>query len=213
MNTPSPLAQQAGYAPPRYRAAQRSSDALLDAGRELLRTRAIDAISVQELCAAAELTTGAFYGRFAGKDAYVQALLALASHDMSQRNQATVARLARSTPNLRETASTLLRSMRLGMLRHEGVLRAALRDPRHAQTWAPFKLGAQQLVEQLAPLLLRAGQLPDIPATHARLRFGFQMGIATLVNAMLNDPGPLRLNSPALDAELGLAFAAYVSAA
>ena len=212
MPKPSPLAHQIGYAPPRYRAAQRSSDALLDAGRELLRTRTIDAISVHDLCAQAQLTTGAFYGRFTGKDAFVQALLTLASHDMTQRNRACVARLERGAPDLREAASAILRAMRLGMLRHEGVLRAALHDPQHAQTWAPFKRGAQQLIEQVTPLLLRAGQLPDTAATRARLHVAIQMGIGTLVNALLNDPGPLRLNSPALDAELGAAFAAYVLA-
>lgn len=212
MTTPSPLDRQAGYAPPRYRAAQRSSDALLEAGRELLRTRTIDAIPIQELCAHAGLTTGAFYGRFSGKDAYVQALLALAAHDIGRRLRASMARLERGTPDLRTAAGALLGTLRRGMRRHEGVLRASLHDPRHRETWAPFKQGGQSMVEQASPLMLRAAQLPDTPAHRARLRFAFQMGIATIVNALLNDPGPLRLSSPALEEELAVAFAAYVQA-
>ena len=213
MTKPSPLTRQNGYAPPRYRAAQRSSDALLDAGRELLRTRTIDAISVQELCAQAQLTTGAFYGRFSGKDAYVQALLTLAAHDIGLRMQATVARLKRGTPDLRGAAAAMLGTMRQALRRHEGVLRASLQDPRHRETWAPFKHGGQQLVEQVSPLMLAAAGLPDTPAMRARLRFAFQMAMGTLVNALLNDPGPLRLSSPALDAELAVAVSAYLLAA
>lgn len=61
---------------PRYSRGLRTT-LLLEAGRRLLRERTLEQVSIQEICAQAGVTTGAFYSRFEGKDSYFRALQAL----------------------------------------------------------------------------------------------------------------------------------------
>ncbi|RWA51355.1 hypothetical protein AU476_23120 [Cupriavidus sp. UYMSc13B] len=69
-DTLAALDGQQGFIPPRYGRAGRTTEALLDAGRQLLRERTLDSLTNQEICAAAHVTTGAFYGRFKSKQAF-----------------------------------------------------------------------------------------------------------------------------------------------
>jgi len=88
---------------------------------------------------------------------------------------------------------------------HEGVLRAALQ---HGGTrpdrWTPFKRRARAMTERATPLLLAAMGKGREAAKKRSIAFGFQVVLGTLVNAILNDPGPVSLRDPEMEARLGL---------
>lgn len=209
LKTLEPLHAHAGFVAPRYRKASRTADALLEAGRTLLRTQTSEALTIHDLCRAAGVTTGAFYGRFEGKDVFLGALLAVTARDVHDRMQEKASELT-AAPGLREGMRVLLRELRRLFLRHAGVLRASLLQAGGQEAWGPFRQRREAFVEQVLPALEQlAGTVPS-EALRQRIRFGFQVVFGTLMNAMLNAPGPITLASRRLDEELTEVFCAYV---
>src|SRR6476660_7456142 len=74
-----------GVAPSRQKRSRETTLALLKAGAEMLRTRSLAELSIESLCAEVGATVGAFYSRFESKDAYFNALMALAARDGERR--------------------------------------------------------------------------------------------------------------------------------
>ena len=89
------------------------------------------------------------------------------------------------------------------MRNHEGVLRAALQhDDTRPDKWTPFKALAKATTERATPLLLPAMGKGRKAAKTRTIAFGFQVVLGTLVNAILNDPGPLSLSSKEMETRL-----------
>ena len=89
-----------GVAPSRQKRSRETTLALLDAGAAMLRTRSLAELSIEALCAEVGATVGAFYSRFESKDAYFNALMALASRDGERRVADMRAGLPREPPRL-----------------------------------------------------------------------------------------------------------------
>ena len=92
----------------------------------------------------------------------------------------------------------------IGWIRnHEGVLRAALQhDDTRPNRWTTFKGLARAATGHATPPLLRIiGRGREAAKTRA-IAFGFQVVLGTLVNAILNDPGPLSLHDHEMEARL-----------
>src|ERR1700744_847573 len=70
-----------GVAPSRQKRSREMTAALFAAGAEMLRSRSLAELSIEALCAEVGATVGAFYSRFDSKEAYFNALLALAARD------------------------------------------------------------------------------------------------------------------------------------
>ena len=187
-----------GVTPSRQKRSRETTAALLAAGAEMLRTHSLTELSIEALCREVGATVGAFYSRFESKEAYFNALMALAARDGERR----VSAMAADEP---DDAGLAARCRRLvggviGWMRaHEGVLRAALQhDEVRPGKWTPFKVLARANTERAIPLLLPAMGKGRRAAKSRAIAFGFQVVLGTLVNAILNDPGPLSLH----DAEL-----------
>lgn len=208
---PNPLHGHQGFTSPRYKRAQRTTDALLRSGRRLLRKRPLDSVSIQELCARAHVTTGAFYGRFDSKEVFFKALQALALEDMRAAIHKRVQEMSTLALAPHQHIHMLARNLRRQMLRHEGVMRATLlQHSDGAMSWAPFRALAHDYVEQLVPFIARLHAGPADPAQGLRIRFGFQMLVGTIVNAAINNPGPLALSNARMDEELTRMMCAYL---
>jgi len=83
------------------------------------------------------------------------------------------------------------------------VLRAALQhDDTRPDKWTPFKALAKATTERAAPLLLPAMGKRRKAAKARTIAFSFQVVLGTLVNAILNDPGPLSLGSKEMETRL-----------
>ncbi|WP_187192335.1 helix-turn-helix domain-containing protein [Cupriavidus metallidurans] len=202
---------QAGFVPPRYTRAERTTDALLRAGRELLSERALDSVTIQEICTAACVTTGAFYGRFDSKGAFFGALQAVTRKDSGDAMRARLAALKEGEWTLEAAIHALLAELRRLVLRHQGVLRASIFEA-HGTTWSRIQEGRYAFIEEAVPVLLRLHKRADPVVADRRIRIAFQFAIGSIINAMLNNPGPLRLASREFDEELVRAFCAYVNA-
>ncbi|HKU06407.1 MAG TPA: helix-turn-helix domain-containing protein [Bradyrhizobium sp.] len=192
-----------GVAPSRQKRSRETTLALLKAGAEMLRARNLAELSIEALCAEVGATVGAFYSRFESKDAYFNALMALAARDGERR----VAEMAADTgvrhADLAARCHRLVRGLIGWMRAHEGVLRAALQhDDNRPDKWTPFKQLARANTERATPLLLPAMGKGRRAAKSRAIAFGFQVVLGTLVNAILNDPGPLSLHDRELEERL-----------
>ena len=219
-HTDTPLSESLesgdGFVAPRYRSGQRSADALLEAGRTLLADISYEALSINELCSQANLTKGAFYRRFESKDAFFLALQRLALDDAASVQESLVSGMgARDGAALTFAAyaNAVVDSMRLWHLRHRGVIRASLQRRDHTSDgWRPFKEYARGFVEDVAARMARLPELRGDANASTHLKFAFQTVIATMINAALNDPGPLGLEDAAMTEALGRMLTLYVTA-
>jgi AcrR family transcriptional regulator len=192
-----------GVTPSRQQRSRETTAALLQAGAEMLRTHSLVELSIETLCRRVGATVGAFYSRFESKEAYFNALMALAARDGESR-------LSRMRQDRRLTEADLAALSRLlvrgtiGWMRnHEGVLRAALQhDDTRPDRWSTFKELARANVANATPILLRVMGPGRKAAKTRAIAFGFQVVLGTLVNAILNDPGPLAIHDGELEERL-----------
>ena len=191
-----------GVTPSRQKRSRETTLALLQAGAELLRTHSLAELSIETLCGEVGVTVGAFYSRFESKEAYFNALTALAVRDGERRLLQT--REPSTEATLAERCRLLVGGVTGWIGKHEGVLRAALQ---HGDTrpdkWTPFKGLARAATAGATPLLLPAMGKGRASEKTRSIAFGFQVVLGTLVNAILNDPGPLSLNDPEMAERLG----------
>ncbi|MDA9530031.1 transcriptional regulator [Bradyrhizobium sp. CCBAU 25338] len=190
-----------GVAPSRQKRSRETTLALLRAGADMLRTRSLAELSIEALCAEVGATVGAFYSRFESKEAYFNALMALAARDGEQR----LGDIRRPSPDtsLDQLCQIIVSGIVAWMRSHEGVLRATLQhDDTRPDKWTPFKALAQASTTRATPLLLPAMGKGRKAAKTRAIAFGFQVVLGTLVNAILNDPGPLSLASKEMETRL-----------
>ncbi|WP_432259034.1 TetR/AcrR family transcriptional regulator [Cupriavidus sp. TMH.W2] len=199
-----------GYAAPRYSRGLRTTVALLEAGRRLLRERTLEQVSIQEICAHAGVTTGAFYSRFEGKESYFKALQALALEMLSKGMAERLAQLDARRPPLEDAVHTLARDSRIWTYRNAGVLRASL-VARATTGEDPVRQLNRQYMADLAARLARlhpAGASPDL---EQRIRFAHQALAGTLLYALINRESTFSLSDRRLDREMARAFLLYVA--
>ena len=192
-----------GVTPSRQKRSREMTAALLEAGADMLRTRSLAELSIEALCAKVGATVGAFYSRFESKEAYFNALIELAARDGARRLSAMTANAALKDTSLAELCRVLVSGI-IGWIRnHEGVLRAALQhDDTRPDRWTTFKGLARASVAGATPALLRAMGKGRAAAKTRGIAFGFQVVLGTLVNAILNDPGPLSLHDREMEDRL-----------
>jgi AcrR family transcriptional regulator len=192
-----------GVTPSRQKRSRETTLALLLTGAELLQTKSLAELSIETLCGQVGVTVGAFYSRFESKEAYFNTLIELAARDCERRlseiSLASVPRHARLDDLCRLSVAGVVGWIRT----HEGVLRAALQhDDTRPDKWTPFKGLARATTERATPLLLPAmGKGRKVAKTRA-IAFGFQVVLGTLVNAILNDPGPLSIRDKQMEPRL-----------
>lgn len=217
--TPSGLSASASFPridtpsilqPPRQRRARETEQALLGAGRELLATRDFAAVSVAQIAASCQVSVGAFYGRFRDKMAYFEALRTLVMEETSASIDRYLAQERWDDVPTGILLDKTARFMVLGTLANRGVIRASLR---HASTrpeeWLPHRQNGEAIVERMVQLLVPRLSLPaDI--AELRVRFAMQAVFSVLVNAVLNDSGPLHLDDERLVPELSRMMAGYL---
>jgi AcrR family transcriptional regulator len=193
-----------GVTPSRQKRSRETTAALLRAGAELLRSHSLAELSIEALCRQVGATVGAFYSRFESKDAYFNALIELAARD----GESTLANLSggdllRET-DLAERCRFLVAGIVGWIRKHEGVLRAALQhDDTRPDRWTTFKGLARATTARATPLLLPAMGKGREAAKTRSIAIGFQVVLGTLVNAILNDPGPLSIQDQEMEKRLG----------
>jgi AcrR family transcriptional regulator len=192
-----------GVTPSRQKRSREMTAALLQAGADMLRTRSLAELSIEALCGKVGATVGAFYSRFESKEAYFNTLIELAARDGERRLVAMTENAQLKDASLAELCRLLVSGV-IGWIRHhEGVLRAALQhDDTRPDKWNTFKGLARATTAGATPPLLRAMGKGRAAAKTRGIAFGFQVVLGTLVNAILNDPGPLSIHDREMEDRL-----------
>lgn len=192
-----------GVTPSRQKRSREMTAALLQAGADMLRTRSLAELSIEALCSKVGATVGAFYSRFESKEAYFNTLMELAARDGERRLSAMTGNAPLKDASLAELCRLLV-SRIIGWIRnHEGVLRAALQhDDTRPDKWNTFKGLARATAAGATPPLLRAMGKGRAAAKTRGIAFGLQVVLGTLVNAILNDPGPLSIHDKEMEDRL-----------
>ncbi|UIF86502.1 TetR/AcrR family transcriptional regulator [Cupriavidus sp. UYPR2.512] len=204
------LEGHAGYAAPRYSRGLRTTLLLLEAGRRLLRERTLEQVSIQEICAHAGVTTGAFYSRFEGKESYFKALQALVLATLRKGMAERLAQLDTCPPTLEDAVRTLARDSRIWAYRNAGVLRASL-VARVTIGEDPIRQLNRQYMADLASRLARLHPAGASPELELRIRFAHQALAGTLLYALINRDSTFALSDRRLDMEMARAFLLYVA--
>lgn len=185
--------------PVRQARSQKTRDGLLAAGWKLLQRHAWDAITINDIVAAADSSVGAFYARFADRDAYFESLAVQWFERASQRRQALFAQLDSRADF---AAAAVLDSYRL-LMQHEHFWRAALvRAATNPSFWKPFREASSAHAAQVIGLRRAALGRPLSPTEIRHIQFAFQMANGVINNAIVNRPGPLLPNTPEFESEL-----------
>jgi AcrR family transcriptional regulator len=203
MQSAAAISDLPGVTPSRQQRSRETTAALLQAGAEMLRTHSLAELSIEMLCRKVGATVGAFYSRFESKDAYFNALIELAARDGAGRlsRMKDDGRLADA--DLAARSRLLVRGTTHWIRNHEGVLRAALQhDDTRPDRWSTFKALARANVADATPILLAAMGPGNKAAKTRAIAFGFQVVLGTLVNAILNDPGPLSVHDHEMEERL-----------
>jgi AcrR family transcriptional regulator len=192
-----------GVTPSRQKRSRETTAALLRAGEMLLRKHSLDELSIETLCAEVGATVGAFYSRFESKEVYFNALLELAARD-SEVNLSQIQDGPLAQVDLDGLCALMVSEIARWMRNHEGVVRAALQhNDTHPVRWTRFKELGRETVVRATPLFLKAMGEGRRAAKIRTIGFGFQIVFGTLINAILNDPGPLSIGDAEMARRLG----------
>ena len=190
---------------------QAKHQALLEAGRRLLDTQDLSALSVAQLTRAAGMSVGSFYSRFEDKDAWFAELLRVTGEQALQDTQALLAgaRFARAGNALK--VALIVRHVVAIHRVHRGIFRASHSDAARSRLyWPQLHAYGQRLADAVFQAL--ALHMQRVPAAQRRLRVGIalQLVFGTLVNAVLHNPGPIGLHDKRMEAELTRVFLSTV---
>ena len=192
-----------GVTPSRQKRSREMTAALLQAGADMLRTRSLAELSIEALCTNVGATVGAFYSRFESKEAYFNALIELAARDGERRLSGMTGSAQLRDTGLAERCRLLVHGIIDWIRNHEGVLRAALQhDDTRPDRWTIFKGLARAATARATPPLLHVMGRGRAAAKTRGIAFSFQVVLGTLVNAVLNDPGPLSIHDDEMEVRL-----------
>lgn len=191
--------QLAGVTPARQARSEATFRALIMAGRKALDQKNFDAVTIEEIANSAGASVGAFYGRFANKEALFSAIQEITVTKVDRELRALLADPGLQTANDAAFMQSIGRFWVNIYRKNRGLYLAAFKHTSsHPSTWTPFKRAgwtiAGLVIEKLMPRLQACGR----PSSEKEIRAAFQFVNGLLVNAVVNDPGPISLD----DAEM-----------
>jgi len=191
--------------PTKQARSRKTRDALIAAAWRLLRARAWHDISINDLVKAAGCSVGAFYSRFADKEALFEAL---ANEWLEMRREERAKGFAALNPE-DDFAAQAVMSTYQHVMRYQNFWRAALvKGATDSVFWAPFReLGLKTIQMTVECHERRIGRQLTEEETR-RIRFAFQMVNGAINNGIVNRPGPFLPGTPEFEFQLVRGFKA-----
>jgi AcrR family transcriptional regulator len=185
--------------------------ALLEAGRRLLDTQDLGALSVAQLTRDAGMAVGSFYSRFEDKHAWFAELLRVTGEQVLDDTAGLLGSLRWRRASTERKVALIVRHVVDIHRAHRGIFRAAHFDSaRSSLYWPQLHAFGRRIADEIQ--LALAAHMPNVPARQRRQRVGvaLQLVYGTLVNAVLHDPGPIKLADARMEKELTRVFLGVV---
>ena len=177
---------------PQQSRSMRTQQALIDAGRAILRDTPWEAVSIAMIAQKAERSVGVFYQRFGSKEDFLTVLINLwlaEGYARVEEEREPSSPLAVIERNL----NALYEHIRTNRYFWRAALQRAMDDP---ASWEPFRQLGTAIRQKFADELgVGLGRPLDAAERH-RLDLASQVFNSVINNALLNDPGPLRIDQP-----------------
>lgn len=186
-----------GIAPAQQARSKATFNALIEAGLAIFETKDFAATPIGEIAATAGVSVGAFYERFSSKDVYFTALQEIVADRVESSVHRCLDNPSFADLDAQQAIGLIARTWLAQIRAHRGLIRASLRYlPQRAEVWFPIlRLG--QNMTNIYVDVLRArmpGHAERQLEENTRIAIQFVHGL--IVNMILNDPGPLRLDDP-----------------
>jgi AcrR family transcriptional regulator len=187
-----------GVKPAHQLRSRKRRDELINAGIKLLLTKSISQISIIELAATCGYSVGTFYSRFEDKKSFFQALQEASTtllldqihknFDSEHWKDAPTSAIFRQVV---DTTVGILLSDTRGVVK-ESVIGVS-EDP---NSWLPIKECGDLISSKLLEMLEGRFLKNDPQRSRDSILFALQMFYGTLVQAVVNDPGPIKIDDP-----------------
>lgn len=202
--------QLAGVTPATQLRSQATFNALIRAGRQVMAAKDFEAVRVSEIARTAKASIGAFYGRFANKEVFFSAIQEITVSDIEAGMRTLLAQASVVQAGDSEFLFAITRFW-VGFYRtHRGLYLASFKHSRTRHgAWTPFKRLGRNLVSLVIKQLVPRLQRLDRPRSEREIRVAFQFVNGLLVNAVVNDPGPLSLDDPEMERSVARFLRAY----
>jgi AcrR family transcriptional regulator len=186
--------------PTKQARAQKTRDKLLSAGAKLLKDHSLDDISIAQIAREAGCSVGVFYFRFQDKDAFFRFLLDQTLHDIRTHTDAIFAsQSVQGQPESDILAQCIGHFINI-MREHGGLIRAAQGQTRNiADSWQPVREMGAWLIERYLQAIADSHSQPVSTTLQRNGSAAFQIVSGVLVNAVLNRPPHMNLDSPDLE--------------
>jgi AcrR family transcriptional regulator len=174
-------AQEPTFRPTRQKRSQAAADRMLAAGHELLETRDIDQLSIQEIAAHARSSIGSFYHRFGTKEHYFACLI----QDMIETREIEANRNFNNP--LADLPAALARGAIANHRKHQGLIRSAIRQHLLGKdVWLPLAQMGQRFVARYCQQIEDERQMRLEHEERQRIAFAFVWLYGMLVQSVMN---------------------------
>jgi AcrR family transcriptional regulator len=174
-------------------------DRLLAAGRQLLDRDAFEATSIADIAGNAGCSVGAFYHRFADKEAFFIVLLETVLADVVADAERSTMDESFSEGSIEATLANCVAYWVQLFRHHQGLIRTVMKKTLHAEdTWTPVRQMGQAALEPFIALLAAKCGKSDSRSFHYRALAGFQIVSGVMLNATLHRTVLLNLESEEL---------------
>jgi AcrR family transcriptional regulator len=191
--------------PTKQERSRKTRDALIAAAWKLLQTQPWLVISINDLVKAAGCSVGAFYSRFADKEALLEAL---ASEWLEKRWEERAKGFASLSADADYAAHAILSSYAY-LMRYQNFWRAVLvKGASDPVFWEPFRASGLQTTHLTVECHERHIGRRLNEEEIQRIRFAFQMANGAINNGIVNRPGPLLPGTPEFEVALVRGFKA-----
>jgi AcrR family transcriptional regulator len=171
-------------------------DRLLAAGRRLLDRDAFEATSIADIASAAGCSVGAFYHRFADKEAFFAVLIETVLADIVAHAKQAVTDERFIEGSIETTLTNCVAYWIQAFRRHQGLIRTVMKKTLHAEeTWTPVRQMGQVAFEPFIALLAAKCGKSDSLSFQYRALAGFQIVVGVMLNAALHRTILLNLES------------------
>lgn len=200
-----------GVVPARQARSEATFLALVNAGRKLLETKTFDQMTINEVAKAAGASVSSFYARFKDKETYFAFIQETAMAEVESELIVFLDGIAVGDIDDNELI-TALTHFWVGIYRkNRGVYRASFKHASlNSDIWAPFKRTGWRAATLLAARLRRHFSKRGLRFSERDLRVGLQFANGMLINAAVNDPGPIAIDDPEMERHIARLLALFL---